>query len=62
MNFGLGNSTLKAIEMQTKIMTSRTIETKVKILKYKYDFDMLRIISIILIPNIYLTFNENRKE
>ena len=28
-------------------MNFRTIETKVKILKYKFDFDMLWIISII---------------
>ena len=41
-------------------MNFRTIETKVKILKYKFDFDMLWIISIILISNIYVAFNESK--
>ena len=49
--------------MQTKfLMKFRIIEIKVKILKYKCDVDMLRIISIILIPNMNVAFNENKKK
>ena len=39
-------------------MNFRTIETKVKILKYK--FDMLWIRSIILIPNMHVAFYESK--
>ena len=42
-------------------MNFRIIEIKVKILKYKCDVDVLQIISIILIPNMYVAFNENKK-
>ena len=42
-------------------MNFRTIETKVIILKYEFDFDMLWIISIILIPNMHVEFNECKK-
>ena len=39
-------------------MNFRTFETKIQIFKYKFYFDMLRNISIILIPNMYLAFDE----
>ena len=41
-------------------MNFRTIKTKVKILKYKFDFNMLWIINIILIPNMHVALSESK--
>ena len=41
-------------------MNFRNTETKVKIIKYRFDFDMLWIISIIMLLNMHVAFNESK--